>query len=169
LPINFDSNSNKWTKSSQEGAKHRAGFLRRDASLRLMDMRLSPACRVSWAAISSCEGSYISPVTSRIAVRRPPRVHSPSERDSRRQTQGCPRGQGTSARALEPFSRVWVRDTGAAAMHQEARRYRSSRKDAIMASATPAALGRGHSTPAPKARHFESFGVMLRGDQWPLR
>jgi hypothetical protein len=61
---------------------------------------LPPIPRVSRATTSSCDGSYISHVTSRIVARRPPRVHSPPERHSRQETNGCPRGQGRSARAL---------------------------------------------------------------------
>jgi len=36
-------------------------------------------------------------------------------------------------------------------------------KASIMASATPAASGRGNSTYAPRERSFESFGIMLSG------
>ena len=38
--------------------------------------------RVSRATTSWCDGGYISHVTSGIAVRRPPRVHSPPDRNS---------------------------------------------------------------------------------------
>ncbi len=118
--------------------------------------------RVSRATPSSYDGGCIFQVTSRIAVRRPPRVHAPPERHRRRETNCWPRGQGMRAR-LVAFLTPVCEGTRAASMRQEARRCRSPRKALSMASTTPAASVRGQSTYAPKERSFERFGVILSG------
>jgi len=68
-----------------------------------------------------CDGSYIAHVTSRIAMRRPPRVQSPLQRHSRRETMPVLEARAHPPTRLVAFARCVYETPRAVSIQQEAR------------------------------------------------